>query len=295
MWHDISGRHSLSTDLGRGPQARALAERVLVSLVHGLRDRSSLIVVLGGLVPTMLTRARGAAPPHLGTIDVDVLLSVQLASAQDGHELLEDALLRIGFQPDSKQKGWRWFAIVEGHRVNLEFLCDDDGAPADSVIRPRGATRLGALNMRGTRYVADDWTLERITAQLINRGSEATVDVRVAGLQGYLLAKAHAILDRGEHKDYYDFVYVIVHNSLGGPAAAAEALRTGKFAGTVARLSRIWDEIAARYVDTGSVGANAFASQSIQADTSANAPRLRQDAVAAVVQFIGALRRNRSG
>ncbi len=85
MWHVISGRHYLSTDLVRGPQARTLAERVLVSLVHGLGDRSSLFVVLGGLVPAMLSREQKAAPPHLGTTDVDVLLSVHLASAHQGN------------------------------------------------------------------------------------------------------------------------------------------------------------------------------------------------------------------
>lgn len=293
MSHDTSGRHFLSTDLVRGPQARALAERALVSLVHGLGDASSLIVVLGGLVPALLTREQRAAPQHLGTTDVDVLLSLHLASAREGHEPLEDTLLRIGFQPDPKQRGWRWFAIVEGYRVNLEFLCDDDASPAESVIRPRGAAKLGALNVRGTRYVADDWTLVKISARLIDMDREATVDVRVAGLEGYLLAKAHAILNRGEHKDYYDFVYVLIHNASGGPAPAAEALKAGKFAGTVASSGRLWDEIAARYRDAGSIGANAFASQGVQADPSANASQLRQDAVAAVAQFIGTLRANK--
>ncbi len=280
----------MSTDLVRGPQARTLAERVLVSLVYALGDRSSLIVVLGGLVPGIFTRGQPAVPPHLGTTDVDVLLSVHLASAQEGHGPLEDELARIGFRPDPKQSGWRWFAIVESYRVNLEFLCDDEGTPAGSVIRPRGARRLGALNVRGARYVADDWTLEKFTAQLIDRDCKVTVEVRVAGLQGYLLAKAHAILDRAEDKDYYDFVYVLIHNSLGGPAAAAEAFRTGKFAGMVGRVSRLWDELAARYADAVSSGASGFASQAVQADPSANAPQLRQDAVAAVAQFIGALR-----
>ncbi len=241
----------------------------------------------------MLSREQKAAPPHLGTTDVDVLLSVHLASAHQGNEPLEDALERIGFQPDSKQKGWRWFAVVDGLRVNLEFLCDEESSPAESVIRPSGAKKLGVLNMRGTGFVEDDWTLEKITAQLIDGDATATVEVRVAGLQGYLLAKAHAILERAESKDYYDFAYVLIHNNLGGPTAVAQALSTGKFASTVMRVSRLWDEIAARYATAASSGANAFASQSVQADPSATAAQLRQDAVAAMAQFIGGLRASR--
>jgi len=115
------------------------------------------------------------------------------------------------------------------------------------------------------------------------------VKVRFAGLQGYLLAKAFAIQERGLGKDYYDFVYVIINNGAGGPVAAGEMLRTGKFAQDVASARRLWAEISARYDRPTDVGASCFAAQSKQADPSNDEARLRQDAVAAVREFLGAL------
>jgi len=205
------------------------------------------------------------------------------------HEILERALIRVGFKPDPRIDGWRWFVIVDGHRVNIEFLCDVGEQPANVTIRRDGAA-LGAANVRGTRFVEEDWVAEEIEAQLVTRDETAKVNVRFAGLEGYLLAKAHAILYRGEQKDYYDFVYVLIYNRIGGPVAAANALRKGKFAQTIASAGRLWDEISSRYGWPSDVGAASFAAQGIQADPSSDEARLRQDAVAAVKEFIAALR-----
>ena len=44
-------------------------------LCHELGDDTARLIVLGGLVPAMLTRdAHPTAPEHLGTTDVDILL-----------------------------------------------------------------------------------------------------------------------------------------------------------------------------------------------------------------------------
>lgn len=250
-----------------------------------------MLTVLGGLVPTILARdLQPPAPPHLGTTDLDILLRVHVPANLDEFPALEIALRELGFQAERDMHGWRWSARVHGYRVKLEFLCDIDDQPAGHVIRPPGVSELGALNLRGTRYVAEDFTLEEVEGRLLIGEQVARVLVRVAGLQGYLLAKAHALLDRGEEKDYYDFVYVLLNNRQGGPAAAGRALREGRFAPVVRAKARLWDEIAARFATTAMVGPRAYAAQATIADPGANDAQMRLDAVAAVTEFSQAIR-----
>lgn len=267
-----------------------MTERVLVSLVHELGADSGIITVVGGLVPTVLTRgATPPAPPHLGTTDVDIHLSVVSATSGNAYQTIEQALRSIGCQPDSKADGWRWYATVEGYRVNIEFLCDVETLPPNATVRREGVI-LGAANLRGTRYVELDWILEEVEAELITRDEIVSLQVRFAGLEGYLLTKAHAIQNRGLQKDYYDFVYVLIHNELGGPVAAAKTLRTGKFAKDVADAERLWREISARYERFTDIGATSFATQSMQADPDDDYARLCRDAVAAVAEFTAGTR-----
>ncbi len=98
----------MATELPRGPEARKLAERVLVSLVHELGANAGFFTVVGGLVPPVLARGKTPpAPPHLGTTDVDVHLSIHFATSEHTYTTLEGALRGIGFKPDPKADGWR--------------------------------------------------------------------------------------------------------------------------------------------------------------------------------------------
>ncbi len=45
-----------------------------------------------------------------------------------------------------------------------------------------------------------------------------------AGIAGFLLAKCAATRSRRKPKDWYDIAYVLLHNDIGGPAAATEAV-----------------------------------------------------------------------
>ena len=117
-------------------------------------------------------------------------------------------------------------------------------------------------------------------------GREVTVSARFAGLQGYLLAKATALRDRGLDKDYYDFTYVAAYNRLGGPAEAARALRDGPFADRLAGLRSLWIEIADRFAAPDRAGAAGYAAQALSADPSADIAQLRRDAVDVVTAFI---------
>lgn len=134
----------------RSASARHLAETALVWLLDALKGRDIHLVVLGGLVPEVLTRGQEPpAPQHLGTTDVDIYIAVQLDLDSD-LGALEEALDELKVDRDPKQAGWRWIAIVEGAKVKLEFLCDLENEPAETAFRPDGCKELTALNLRGT-------------------------------------------------------------------------------------------------------------------------------------------------
>jgi hypothetical protein len=194
-------------DLERSPAARLLAEKALLRLLIALRGHEIPIVVLGGLVPEVLARDQEPpAPQHLGTTDVDVHLglSLQLDAAHD-LGALEDALKEAHFSPDETTEGWRWQTRIEGARVKIEFLCELDDQPEEAIVTPVGCNRLTAVNLRGTRYVTEDFEWEELSGDLAD-GTRVTQRVRFAGLEGYLMSKVHVAWRRGLAKDYYDLV-----------------------------------------------------------------------------------------
>lgn len=115
------------------------------------------------------------------------------------------------------------------------------------------------------------------------------MQARVAGLGGYLLAKAVALRERALEKDYYDFAYVLLFNRLGGPAQAARLLLEGPLAGRLAGLQTVWRELAERFETADRVGPVGYAEQALVVDPTADPARLRQDAAVAVREFLEVL------
>lgn len=269
-------------DEARSAETRARAERALVLLVHEINDEDVPLIVLGGLVPEVLTRDQQAViPQHLGTTDVDVLLITHLEPSND-LGAVERALTRLEFEPVGE--AWRWRGRVDGSPVKIEFLCDLSDHPEGEVIRPAGCERLAAVNLRGTGYVARDWAWETLKAARAN-GEEVSVRVRFAGLEGYLLSKCVAVRTRGLEKDYYDLAYVLLHNRAGGPEEAAERLKSGELADALQGLRSNFIEVRERYVRTSDIGPTSYAEQALQVDPELDAAVLRADAVDAVDRF----------
>lgn len=267
-------------DEQRSRATRARAELALVRLVYELRHEDPFLVVLGGLVPDVLARDDVRIPEHLGTTDVDVLLitHVELEADLGG---VERALERIDFEPDPAEDGWRWKGTVEGATVKIEFLCDLPDQREEEIIRPRGCTLLTAANLRGTGYVAHDFAWEELTGELAD-GTEVTVQVRFAELQGYLLSKCVTARTRAAIKDYYDLVYVLLHNRAGGPEEAAQELLNGPLAAELPALRSTFLEVQARYTKTIDAGPSGYVAQALQVEPEANESELRADAVDAV-------------
>ncbi|HYN37528.1 MAG TPA: hypothetical protein VEV82_11215, partial [Actinomycetota bacterium] len=201
---------------------------------------------------------------------------------------LEAALTATDFRPDETQKGWRWETRVEGARVKIEFLCELNNHPHQTVVTPVGCEKLTALNLRGTGVVTEDFEWVELTGKLADE-TLVTERVRFAGLEGYLMSKFHVARSRGLDKDYYDLVYTLLYNRLGGPVEAAEALASGKFRNRIKLSSDPWQEIRARFAGASDTGPQGYADQALQADPGADHAQARQDAVGAITEFLDRL------
>lgn len=185
-----------------------------------LGDLMDELVVVGGLVPSLIIDQSAlpqGALPHVGTMDLDVGLTIALLDEGRYHTLTE-RLRRAGFSPDHNDEGrptrQRW--KVEGPgKVTIDFLIppsregDTSGKLRDiekdfaAVIAP--GLRLAFLDRR--RITIEGKTIF---------GEQAARDVWVCGAGAYVVLKALAFASRGENKDAYDLYYVL-RNYGGGP------------------------------------------------------------------------------
>jgi hypothetical protein len=95
---------------------------------------------------------------------------------------------------------------------------------------------------------------------------------------------------RAATKDYYDLVYVLLHNQAGGPEQAAQQLLAGALAGELPALRTTFIEVRERYTKTADAGPRAYAEQALEVEPDAEASLLRADAVDVVQRFFGALK-----
>jgi len=268
----------------RSRLARALAESALIRLVTAYGETPEF-VLLGGLVPDLLCGR--ADRQHVGTTDVDVQVDLEIQSGAGNAGRLELALRSAGFVP-SEQYVWRWRdESVPGSVVKIEFLADLPDERAEDIIQFDGCDQLGAVNLRGTGFAARDWELRVLTTEI--SGQSDSVQVRVATLPAYLLAKAHAAHGRGLERDWYDLAYVILYNDEGGPIPAGARVR-GIFANDfVGATSTALGELAANFIGPRDQGSMAYATTMVGLHPDLDFDILANDAVAAVAAFVDAL------
>jgi hypothetical protein len=267
----------------RSRRARAAAETALVRVVHHYGARPEF-VVLGGLVPEMLCSRSGFL--HAGTTDVDVQVDLEIECGSVNTARLERALRNAEFEP-TEDGIWRW--KLDGGRtiVKFELLADLDTVPAGEVLSFDGCERLGAVNLRGTRFAARD-TVARTLRGKIGE-SLHVVEVNVTSLAGSLLAKAAAARSRRKTKDWYDVAFVLLHNDAGGPRAAAAAVRHAFPDELVGAVRTALDDLAANFERATDQGPRAYASQMLLDHPELDGATLLADAVVAVHEFHEAL------
>ncbi len=280
----------MASDRSRSKLARDLAEEALIRLALALGNRSGSIVVIGGLNPEYLTHSPPA--PHLGTTDVDILLEVGFVYDRQEMDFswLEAALNLAGFLPGrGAARAWRWTTRVNGMRVTLELLCDTPDSPGLEIVLP-GCETVVAQNLQGPRPAIYDTvarTLE-VPPRLLEEFPEAPTEVIVhfAGLGGYVMSKAAAVVARGQDKDFYDLPFVLLYNDEGGPRAAARAVDAVMHQDTNAAFESQVVAALKMYQDEHSRPASIFAEQMRLSGDPTDVEVLAQDAVGAAITFM---------
>jgi hypothetical protein len=275
----------MSDELPRSRQARLAAEQALVRVVHHYGERPEF-VVLGGLVPELLCSS--SAHRHAGTTDIDVQVNLEIECDAANTVRLERALRNAEFEPDSAQI-WRWRIRSEDvhAEVKFELFADMDDVANETTIRFAGCERLGAVNLRGTRYATRDIESRTLTAKV---GEDLrTVDINVTGVAGFLLAKCAAAYSRRKPKDWYDIAFVLLHNDLGGPTQAAQAIVERFGDGAIKASKTALAELSANFSDPQAQGPVAYADQLLVDHPDYEPAQAKADAIAAVAEFCDAL------
>jgi len=265
--------------------ARAAAEAALVRVVHHYGETPEF-VLLGGLIPDFLCTRTDAV--HAGTTDIDVQVDLEIVAGATQARRLEEALGNAEFEVDP-ERAWRWRWDDDDTRavVKFELLSDLDDAPAGAIVGFDGCEYLGAVNLRGTGFATKDWGLHSMRAKV--GGVAYSVEMKMAELSGYLLAKASAARERRAPKDWYDIAFVLIHNDLGGAAAAGR--RTAELFSTeiAGAVRTALDDLLANFGETDAQGPEAYAAQMIVDHAGLDESMLRADSVVAVQEFYDVL------
>jgi len=178
-----------------------------------LGDLKDDLVVVGGLVPSLLIDGNalpGGTEPHVGTMDLDIGLTVGLLS-KGRYRTLTERLRLAGFSPDRSEKGrptrQRW-RIDGPEKVSVDFLI----APSNEGDRG-GALRniepdFAAIIAPGLHLAFEDREEIVLSGHTI-RGEQASRAIWVCGPGAYVVLKAIAFDRRGENKDAYDLFYLV--------------------------------------------------------------------------------------
>ena len=241
--------------------------------------------MLGGLVPELLCAK--SRFQHAGTTDVDVQVDLEIACGAVHTARLEQALRNAEFVPENDQV-WQWVADGAAATVvvRFELLADLSDQRSEATIKFDECQSLGALNLRGTGYASHQTQVREFSALI--GGVTHAVEVNVAGLAGFLLAKTAAAYSRRKPKDWYDIAFVLLHNDAGGATDAA-ALVQEHFADDLDRLRTALEELRANFADHRAQGSQAYIQQMMVDHPDQDEQTLGADAVVAVEQFLQGL------
>ena len=201
-------------------------ERVLVTLLRGLGPWKESVFLIGGLTPRYLVAARPpTVPAHAGTLDVDIVIDLQILADTTGYQTLEDNLRRMRFERSTNEMGqklsWRWQTRTEhGALMVVELLADAPEIAGGRVEPLPTEGTISALNIPHSSIVFDLHQVTEIQAELIGGAGTAVEKVKHANLVSFSCLKAFAFDQRFERKDAHDLVYCIEHAPKGLDSAA---------------------------------------------------------------------------
>ena len=211
-------------------------ERVLVTLLRGLGPWKEAVFLVGGLTPRYLVAARPPdVPAHAGTLDVDIVIDLQILADTAGYRTLEQNLRAMRFERSTNERGerlsWRWQTRTENGALMVVELLADAPEIAGGRVEPLPTDgNISALNIPHSSIVFEMHQVAEIRAELLGDAGIAVEMVRHADLVSFTCLKAFAFDQRFERKDAHDLIYCIEHAKEGLDGAAQmfrEALAGG--------------------------------------------------------------------
>jgi hypothetical protein len=211
-------------------------ERVLVTLLRGLGPWKGAVYLIGGLTPRYLVAARPPeVPAHAGTLDVDIVIDLQILADTEAYHTLDANFRKMGFERAENEAGkklsWRWQTRTErGALMALELLADaPDFAGGKVQALPTEGT-ISALNIPHSSIVFDLHQTTEIRAELLGGNGIVTEQIKHANLVSFTCLKSFAFEDRSERKDAHDLIYCIEHapEGMNAVAVAFRDARSGK-------------------------------------------------------------------
>ena len=260
-------------------------------VVRALSFPGGHLTIIGGLAPALLVpQVEPGLEPHIGTLDLDMCMSVNLLAGDVGHyENLQKGLEAVGFEvlrEDSKPVSWRWRKT--GKKLVVEFLCpvpaDGSKRPGD-LHRPGGpvAGKLSALVIEvGDLIAADTRPVKRQVT--LPKGGKLQFEFHVAGPLSWLASKVDALERRDKAKDAYDIVW-LCECWPGGQVELAAEIRASKVFDHP-KAKNALRRLKADFVDRDQVGPKQYAAFMSEANREASELR----AVGAIAELIAALK-----
>ena len=166
----------------------------------------------------------------LVTLDVDIVIDLQILADTEAYHSLEDNIKKMGFDRAENEAGkklsWRWQTRTEhGAQMVLELLADAPDIAGGKVQPLPTEGTISALNIPHSSIVFDLHQVTEIQAELLGGNGVATEKIKHANLVSFTCLKSFAFDQRFERKDAHDLVYCIEH-AHEGTDAVAEAFRT---------------------------------------------------------------------
>ena len=206
---------------GYSDQYTVDCERVLVTLLRGLGPWKESVCLVGGLTPRYLVAARPPeVPAHAGTLDVDIVIDLQILADTAGYRTLEQNLRAMRFERSMNERGqrlsWRWQTRTENGALMVVELLADAPEIAGGRVEPLPTEgNISALNVPHSSIVFDLHNVAEIRAELLGDGGIAVEQVKHADLVSFTCLKAFAFDQRFERKDAHDLIYCIEHAEEG--------------------------------------------------------------------------------
>ncbi len=209
-------------------------ERVLVTLLRGLGPWKDSVYLVGGLTPRYLVAARPpAVPAHAGTLDVDIVIDLQILADTEAYHTLEDNLKKMGFERAENENGREALvALADSHRTRC---ADGAGAArrrtdiAGGKVQPLPTDgTISALNIPHSSIVFDLHQVTEIQAELLGDNGVATEKIKHANLVSFTCLKSFAFDQRFERKDAHDLIYCIEHAPEGWMLSPTLSAKSGR-------------------------------------------------------------------